>query len=1188
MIGSRYRLQEEIGRGGMGVVYRAQDFMLDRQVAVKVFERSESDADRSDRFLREAQAAARLNHPNIVTVYDAGEVDGRSFIVMELVNGRNLYESKPHSLAEILSIGHQICAALEHAHQHGIIHRDLKPENVLITPNGIAKLMDFGLARSITSRLSKEGVVVGTVLYMAPELILGQSIDARIDLYALGVMLYELTAGRLPFEADDPLAVISQHLYAPVVPPATYNPQIPPALDSLIVRLLEKSPADRPTSAHQVEIMLLEIDAVGEATPSDAALVQPLLSRIARGRLVGRTAEIGTLRQHWASALQGLGHLFLISGEPGVGKTRLADELIAYVRLQGGVVLKGGCYEYEAATPYLPLVEALRGWVHDQPTERLHQSLEGFASELIKLAPEIESVLGPQPPNPSLPQEQERLRLFDNLAQFLQKLATDKGLLLFIDDLHWGDHGTLGLLHYLLRRLRTQRVLILAAYREVELDRSHPLAAALVEWNRERLVTRLQLGRLGIDECGTMLASMFGQQQVSDEFTTVIYKETEGNPFFIEEVIKALIDQGQIYRQDGRWQRLEIEELAIPQSIKEAIGRRLSKLSPSSIEMLQFAAFLGKSFEFNELAALYTGEGGQELEREEQLLNALDDALAAQLIRSMGGETFAFTHDKIREVLYEELNPIRRRKFHQRAGDALEKLYTGQTIDTHVQDLAYHYLQSGDLHRALRYSMAAAQEARRIYAHQDSLRYYQHAAECAEALSDSGMLVEIYEAIGAVYAAQGMAYPSVESFERALALAATSEKRVRLKTRIGTEFAQVGDARGLDYLHEAQRELDPEKHTRDMAYVLAMLGRYHHYRAQHKQAVKYLEESLQLAEPLGDALLLTFVYAFLAGAYQHLGQFSESMHWAEQSIKMGERNENLQAIASGHEFLAEDYMIMGIWGKAIHHARLDYQIGEKIGDLSRMVWAKYSLMVAYYFQGHLLQALETGQEIQVIIENISENRLMIWLYGQICWFHTDLCNDEAAISYASMATEQAKQLNQVVLISHALAAQAYYYLAVGQWERVVDLFEQAEALYRPTESRLAPLFIVPLAAQAYLALDQAQRAGQILDEYLQSTEQIQSGHWNAIGLRVYGQVQASQGLLEAAVQTIDRAIDKLARLETRLELGRAYYHKALIHRKQGQSVPAKKVASQARSIFEACQTRRDLDLVDNLLLELGQ
>ena len=143
MIGRRYRLQEEIGRVGMGVVYRAQDLMLDHQVAVKVFERSESDADRSDRFLREAQAAARLNHPNIVTVYDAGEVDGRSFIVMELVNGRNLYESKPHSLAEILSIGHQICAALEHAHQHGIIHRDLKPENVLITPNGIAKLMDF-------------------------------------------------------------------------------------------------------------------------------------------------------------------------------------------------------------------------------------------------------------------------------------------------------------------------------------------------------------------------------------------------------------------------------------------------------------------------------------------------------------------------------------------------------------------------------------------------------------------------------------------------------------------------------------------------------------------------------------------------------------------------------------------------------------------------------------------------------------------------------------------------------------------------------------------------------------------------------------------------------------------------------------------------------------------------------------
>ena len=1186
LISNRYRLETEIGRGGMGAVFRAQDLMLDRPVAVKVFERSDAVMDRSDRFLREAQAAARLNHPNIVTVFDAGVADGVPFIVMELVEGRNLYESKPSDLIEILAISRQICSALEHAHQHGIIHRDLKPENVLITPSGTAKLMDFGLARSVTSRLSKEGVVVGTVLYMAPELILGQSFDGRADLYALGVMIYELAAGRLPFEADDPLAVISQHLYAPVVPPATYNPRLPPALDNLVVRLLEKTPADRPSSARQVEIILLEIESAGELLSIEAGSVHSLLSRIARGRLVGRTAEIGILRQHWESTMQGSGHLVLISGEPGVGKTRLADELIAYVRLQGGIVLKGGCYEYEAATPYLPLVEALRSWVHDQATEELQQALGDAAAEITRLVPEIETRLGPQPPNPSLPQEQERLRLFDNLANFFQKLASEKGLLLFIDDLHWGDHGTLALLHYLLRRLRGERVMILSAYREVELDRSHPLAAALVEWNRERLVTRIQLGRLSFEECGNMLAGMFGQQQVSEEFTRVIYKETEGNPFFIEEVIKALVEQGQIYREDGRWQRLEIEELAIPQSIKEAIGRRLNKLSQSGLSLLQYAAFLGKVFDFNELAAVYSVDAGQPPQLEDQMLNALDESLSAQLIRSLGGETFAFTHDKIREVLYEELNPIRRRRFHQRTGDLLEKLYSGQAIGAHVQDLAYHFLQSGDLNKALRYSLTAAQEARRIYAHQDSLRYYQHAAECAEALNDSENLVEIYEAIGSVFAAQGMVYPAVENFERALALAETPEKRVRMKTRIGTEYTQVGDARGLEYLHAAQRELDPENQSRDLAYVLAMLGRYHHYQAQHNQAVSYLRESLQLAEPLDDALLLTFIYAFLAGAYQHLGRFSESMHWGEQSILLGERKENLQAVASGHEFLAEDYMIMGIWDKAIHHAQLYYQIGEKIGDQSRQVWAKYSMMVAYYNQGFVLRALETGQEIQTTIENIGENRLMIWLYGQICWFHTDLCDDQAAVSYADKALEQANQLNQVILKSHALAAQAYFYLAIGQWGRVVELFEQAEALYRPSENRLAPLFIVPLAAQAYLAINQVQRAEQILDEYLRSTEEIRSSHWNAIGLRVYGQLQAAQGHWEAAGQTIDQSIDRLERLGTRLELGRSFYHRAMIYRKLGQAEAAKSAATQARSLFESCQAQRDFGVVDSLLMEL--
>jgi len=225
----------------MGVVYRAHDTTLERDVAVKVLSSTTLGTEGRARLLREAQAAAQLNHPNVVSVHDAGqaaEIGGTPFIVMELVEGASLRERRPQALEGTLAIARQVCAALEHAHAHGIMHRDLKPGNVLIAPDGHAKLADFGLARTADSQLTTEGTIVGTVSYLAPEQALGEEIDHRADLYALGVMLYELTTGQLPFTGDDPVAVILQHLHAPVVPPSTHDPEIPPAVDALIVRLL--------------------------------------------------------------------------------------------------------------------------------------------------------------------------------------------------------------------------------------------------------------------------------------------------------------------------------------------------------------------------------------------------------------------------------------------------------------------------------------------------------------------------------------------------------------------------------------------------------------------------------------------------------------------------------------------------------------------------------------------------------------------------------------------------------------------------------------------------------------------------------------------------------------------------------------------------------------------------------------
>ncbi len=355
-LNERYRLDGELGHGGMGVVYRAYDGLLHRDVAVKILDRAELGTEGRARLLREAQATAQLNHPNIVAVYDAGETDlltsdqreelrgGVAFIVMELVEGDSLHDRPPQTLEAMYLIMRQVCDALDHAHRHGVIHRDLKPENVLITPEGMIKLVDFGLARAVAlatmeaSRLTTEGDIVGTVFYLAPEQALGREIDHRVDLYALGVMLYELVTDQLPFEGEDVLAVISQHVHAPVVPPSTLslpsNVEIPPALDEIIVQLLSKDPENRPASAAAVRGVLetlISATADGASMTTHGStldLLQPPANNLPAQTtpFIGREAQLTAVKKALSRPDV---RLLTLTGPGGTGKTRLGLQVAA-------------------------------------------------------------------------------------------------------------------------------------------------------------------------------------------------------------------------------------------------------------------------------------------------------------------------------------------------------------------------------------------------------------------------------------------------------------------------------------------------------------------------------------------------------------------------------------------------------------------------------------------------------------------------------------------------------------------------------------------------------------------------------------------------------------------------------------------------------------------------------------------
>jgi ABC-type oligopeptide transport system substrate-binding subunit/DNA-binding SARP family transcriptional activator len=723
VMGGRYHLGAELGRDAAGIVYRGHDSMLNRDVLVTVYTGMASDDDARIRVLHEARAAAGLNHPNILRVLDAGEAQGTPFVIREPVEGTALRSHGPQALEDVVKITRQVCAGLAYAHGQGIVHGDLKPENIVITPAGLVKLTDFGLARSVASRLTAEGMLAGTVSYLAPEVALGQRYDGRADLYSLGVILYELNAGRLPFEAGDPLGLISQHLNAPVVPPRAWNPLLPDGLNALIVQLLSKVPQDRPGSAAEV---LRTLESAGILDPDAAPRVElSLLERMERGRLVGRGEELAAGRTLWSRTLAGQGQVLHVSGEAGIGKTRLVRELSTYVQVLGGQASLGACYA-EGGAPYAAFAQILGQALAAGPDGKLEVP-DFVLTGLLTIVPALQVDYPRLKPEPRLDDPRaEQQRLFENVTICLAALSSRTPLLLILEDLHWADSGTLLLMLHLARQARHRRIMIAGTYRDLDPSETPALHEMLLNLGRERLGTRLRLPRLDRQATEELLAALFAEE-ITPDFLEGIYSETEGNPFFIEEVCKALVDSGTLYLKDGRWHRPSMAELGIPHSVRVAIQARVGVLPADAQKTLRLAAVLGQDFDVETLRIA----GDQD---EGALMDGLERAERAQLIYRLSGRrsrAFGFVHVLIPTTLVESAPALERRRLHRRAAAALEIRHPGD-----LEALAHHYDEAGEAEKATFYYLAAGDRARALHADQEAIDHYRRALEYLKGVGD--------------------------------------------------------------------------------------------------------------------------------------------------------------------------------------------------------------------------------------------------------------------------------------------------------------------------------------------------------------------------------------------------------------------------------------------------------------------
>jgi predicted ATPase len=555
------------------------------------------------------------------------------------------------------------------------------------------------------SRLTDSGIIMGTLAYMPPEQAMGGEVTPKTDLYALGAMLYEMVAGRRPFIGEDALAVIGQHINTPPVSPAWHRADLPPALEALILQLLEKDPNKRPESASAVFQVLEAIEAgkIQEGAESRTPAENPLYRRV----FVGRESELRQLQSAFDGAMSGQGSLIMVVGEPGIGKTALCEQLSTYVTLRGGRALVGHCYEEGSLSlPYLAFVEALRSYVLSRETKDLQSELGTGAADVARIVSEVRERLKIKV-RPAKDPEEERYRLMHSVSGFLANAANVQPLLLVLEDLHDSDKGTLDMLTHISRQLAGTRILIVGTYRDVEVDRSHPLSAALAELRRMSSYGRVLLRGLNADEVRRMLESI-ARQEVPWGLAEAVHRQTEGNPLFVQEVVRYLAEEGLITQEEGRWRssRETPLEMTIPEGLRDVIGRRLSLLSPDCNRLLSVASVIGREFELDILKEVANIP-------EDVFVNALKEAVRMSVLEErsqLGSVRYRFTHAFFRQTMYEELIAPQRLKLHQQMARTLETRYAGR-IEEHAAELAEHFSQStdpADLAKAVSYGEMAA------------------------------------------------------------------------------------------------------------------------------------------------------------------------------------------------------------------------------------------------------------------------------------------------------------------------------------------------------------------------------------------------------------------------------------------------------------------------------------------------
>ncbi|MBI3802016.1 MAG: AAA family ATPase [Deltaproteobacteria bacterium] len=691
---------------------------------------------------------------------------------------------------------------------------------------------------------------------------------------------------------------------------------------------------------------------------------------------VGRERELQVLRTAFADADAGRGRLVLLTGEPGIGKTRLASELATSAYLHGVQVFISRCYEGEGAPPFWPWVQIVRAAISARDPQTLRAEMEAGAAAIAQVVPEVQERLPDLPSLPVLEPEQARFRFFDSVTTFLKNAATPQPVVLILDDLHAADTSSLLLLQFVVRELEHARVLLVGTYRDVSLSAQHPLAPLLGELARERNTQTLLLRGLSQHEVARFVEHALGQPP-SEPLITAVYTQTEGNPFFVTEVVRLLTtaeDQTALAQPSAA-----ALTVPLPQQVREAVRHRLQMLSEECRDLLTIAAVIGREFALRPVEAV-AAECHASLRG--PVLAVLDEAITARLIATLPSSIgrYIFSHALIREALYESLSTVERVQLHAQVGTALEHLY-GADAGIHLADLAHHYFEGarGGEHvdKAIAYATRAGEHALATLAYEEAVIQYERALQLLDLKdADEAQRCELLLALGGAQRQASTIRQARDTFLRAAAIARARRLPHQL-ARAALGFAGlwvtavgVVDTPAISLLEESLRALGEEKGAL-RARVLARLGVELWFSGSQERRAALSQEAVALARQVGDPKTLAYTLHARHLILWEPATLAQRLTIASEILRLAEESGDRELTMEGHSWRIKDLSEFGdipaLDAEIAAYARLAEELRQPTYQHRVATWKGMRALLEGQFQeGEQLaqQAFALGQKAQ--------------------------------------------------------------------------------------------------------------------------------------------------------------------------------------------------------------------------------